>query len=65
MSIKIEVTVRRFWLAVAQFSIAWTVTDPMSIISNILTCNLTSTVSCPVRLIYRFVQPKFFLNLEL
>jgi len=60
MSIKIEATVRRFWLAVAQFSTAWTVTDPMNTISNILTCNFTSTDSCPVRLIYRFAYRKVF-----
>lgn len=54
MSIKIEATVQKFGLADVQFSIAWTVTDPINIISNVLTCNLTSIVSCSARLIYRF-----------
>lgn len=45
---KIEATVWWFWLGVAHFSTVWPVTDPMNKISTILTCNLTSIVSCPV-----------------
>lgn len=30
MSIRTEATVRKFWLAVAQFSIAQTITEPMN-----------------------------------
>lgn len=48
MAIKIEATVWWFWLGVAHFCTAWPVTDPMNKNSTILTCNLTSIVSCPV-----------------